>query len=332
MSEYDKIVSGSYTADGNARTLSLPFVPDWFEMHIRGNGAGDNWNSAANPAVVKSLWWARGMANASALAVQNTAGALTDQRIFIASDGVSAFESDPTLFGTAFTITGITNAAPPVVTTSTNHGYSSGDVVLLTQTTAALQLSTLVYQIAVLSPTTFSLVNMAAPGSAATAGFCRKVLFPSVYLPRLRYIATITLGVTTTVAFTVNHGYVVGESLRFHSNALYGAQQIDGLQGTVLSVTASAVVVDIDSSAFSAWSPATSAEASLGTSFPHACPIGVEQTAVVPANPSSPFQYQLNTSFVDTGSMGVLLGATVAGPSGALVIWRAGLSMKVYTS
>lgn len=330
--EYDKNISGYYTATGSAVTLSLPFEPDWFELHIRGNAAGDNWNSNANPAVIKSLWWYNGMADATALAVQNTAGALTDQRIFVASDGVSAFTSDPTLFGASFTITGITNAAPPVVTTATNHGYSTGDVVLLTGTTAALQISTIPYQIAVLSPTTFSLVNMGAPGSAATAGSVRKILFPSVYLPRIRFLSGITQAVNPTLTFSVNHGYVVGEQLRVHCSSQFGADEVDGLDATVLTVpSASTVTVDIDASQTTFAFP-TSAVASAGVSFPHTCPIGVEPTAVVPANLSAPFQYALNTSFVDTGSRGILLGATVAGPSGALVVWKAGLSARVYTS
>lgn len=332
MSQYDNIVSGYYTATGSAKSIPIPFTPSWFELHIQGNSSGDNWNSVANPGVLKSAWWSQGMASASALGVYNTAGAATDVRTFVSSDGISPITTEGTILGTPTAITGITNAAPPVVTTAGAHGYSSGDVVILTNTTGVLQIATIPFEITVLSPTTFSLNNMGAPGSIGTAGFSVKVLFPSVYLPMIRFITGVTQAVIPTITFSVDHGYVVGQTIRLYCPSAFGADEIDGEQAVVLSVpSASTITVDIDASQTTFAFP-TSAIASLGTSFPMATPIGVSQTVINSADPLSAYQYALNTAFRDAGYQGMMLGATVAGPSGALVLWRASSSIKVYTS
>lgn len=323
MSQYDNIVSGSYTADGLSKQIAIPFTPDWFELHIQGNSSGSVWEASGVTPVVKSAWWQAGMADGSALTVQNTTAAATDERVFLASDGIGLFASDATLLGTPFTISGITNASPPVATTTVAHGYTTGDVVILTGTTAALQLASIVYQITVVTPTTFSLINMTAPGSAATAGTVRKVLFPSVFFPQLRYISGVTQAANAVITFTVDHDYQVAETLRFHVPTEFGMVELDGLEGEVISVTASTITVDIDSSAFTAYAFPTSAVASLGTSFGQATPIG-QQSTLTSTN--------LSASFVNNGSRGVLLGATVAGSSGALVVWRATSSIRVYTT
>jgi hypothetical protein len=59
-------------------------------------------------------------------------------------------------------ISGITTATPGVVTTSTNHGYSDGDRVVITKVigTAAAELNNNTYVVDVLSATTFALYDV----------------------------------------------------------------------------------------------------------------------------------------------------------------------------
>ncbi len=324
MSQYDNTVSGFYIADGNAKYLNIPFQPDFFELHVQGDASGSVWNATGASPVVKSAWWARGMAPGTALSVKNTASAATDQRVFVASDGVAPFTTDPTLLGPPLAISGITNASPPVVTVGSTAGLVTGDVVLLTGTTGALQLATLTYTITVINGTTFSLVNMGAPGSAATGGVARKVLFPSVYIPEVRNIVSITRGTTTTVQFSVNHGYHLDETLRFIVPSSFGMVEINGLKGKVLSIpNAASIVVDIDSSAFTAFVFISSAVASVGATFAQTAPIGQQSTLT---------QTNLSAAFQNTGTSGLMLGATIAGAAGNQVFWRATLSTKVYTS
>lgn len=324
MSEYDKAISGYYTADGNAKSFSLPFAPDWIEVKIQGNASGDNWESTANPGVVKEAYWYRGMAQGSALTTKNTNSAATDTKDFLTSGGISTFVTDPALLGPALTGSGagtITNAAPPVVTVAATTGLSDGDTVLITQSTGALQISSIPFTIDTVTGTTFELAYMGAPGSAATNVVARKVLYPEIFTPKLRYITSVTTGATTTVTFSTTHGYVVGQTLRFHCASEFGMVQLSDLQGKVLSVNTgtNSVVVDIDSTSFTAFAFPTSAVASNGVTFPHACPIGEQAD-------------QFDAAFVDNGTYGMLFGSAIAGPNGALVLWKAGLSSKVYTS
>ncbi|MCH7909826.1 MAG: hypothetical protein IIB38_09445, partial [Candidatus Hydrogenedentes bacterium] len=75
---------------------------------------------------------------------------------------------------TPLTITGITDASPPVVTAGT-HGYTTGDEVFIVGIVGQEVLNQRSYHITVLSSTTFSLqdredVDIAAPGSAWSSG------------------------------------------------------------------------------------------------------------------------------------------------------------------
>ncbi len=77
-------------------------------------------------------------------------------------------------FSTAKTITAITAANPPVVTTSTAHGRASGDLVRIASVVGMTQVNDNYYSIKVLSATTFSLYDKdnnstSIDGSAYTA-------------------------------------------------------------------------------------------------------------------------------------------------------------------
>jgi hypothetical protein len=64
-------------------------------------------------------------------------------------------------------ISGATQANPCVITTSANHGFESGDVVLITGVAGMTQLNGLAYCIKVLSNTTFQLTGVNATGFGA---------------------------------------------------------------------------------------------------------------------------------------------------------------------
>ena len=109
------ILNGSYTSDGAARTVYVPSSCTSFEWFVRGNAAGDNWDSTDNPGVIKRGWWFKGMGAATALAVYNTDGAATDQSTFVAADAFTLVDPDAPQTFAATAVTAATAASPSVI-------------------------------------------------------------------------------------------------------------------------------------------------------------------------------------------------------------------------
>ena len=110
------------------------------------------------------------------------------------SDTVKAILLDLTVY--ALQISGATNAAPIVITTTTNHGLSSGDVVAISRVTGNLAANGN-WAITVLSATTFSLTGSAGSGAYVSGGFV-------VPVSRHQYLSDIPGGaiIGTSAAFT----------------------------------------------------------------------------------------------------------------------------------
>lgn len=324
MGQYSQPLGGYYTSDGAAKTINLPYLPDWIEVKVQGNSSGDNWTSSANPGVIKEAYWRRGMANDSALALVNTNSAATDQKAFYSSSAFNLFTSTPGTFGSALSATAINQANPAVASMASTSGIAAGDTVLVTGSTGMLQIAGLPFTVGtVVANTSIQLkyLNSSGFAAAATAATIKKVLYPNVYLPKLRYITAITKASQAVVTFSSTHGFVAGQTLRLHVSSAFGMVEMDGLLGTIQSVNTSTntVTLDIDSSAFTTFAFPTSATASVGVSFPLAVPVGESAS-------------QFDGSFTDNGTYGVILGTNVVGASGALVLWQAGQYQKLYTS
>lgn len=317
-------LSGYYTSAGTAKTLALPYQPDWFELRIQGNSSADNWLSTASTGVVKEAYWYAGMANDSALATVNTNSAATDTKAFYSSAGIQLYSSNPASLGSPLTGSAISQASPAVVSMASTAGISAGDTVLVTGSTGMLQVSTLPFTVGtVVANTSIQLAYLSSSGfaAAATAAVIRKILYPNVFLPHLRYITAITAASSAVVTFSTVCGFAVGQTIRFNVPSQFGMVEIDQLLGQITAVNtgSNTVTVNINSSAFTAFAFPTSATASAGVTFAHCVPVG-EQAS------------QFDGSFTDNGSQGVILGTNVVGPNGALVLWKAGKSGKVYTS
>lgn len=321
--EYDKTVSGIYLnpAASVTKFLSLPFQPDWFESYIIGTSlsTGTNWASVANPGVVKSVKWFRGMVDGTALALYNTAGAATDVATMVTTLGIAPYSSNPTLLGAPVAITGVSKAAAAVVAAA-GHTFVDGDVVLIRGTTAMLQVSTIPYVIAnVVAGVSFTIpVNSTGFANAGTAGFAQKVLFPDVYQPDLNYITNITAANPAVVTLARNTTLAVGDEVRFIIPPEWGMVELNGRSGFVTAAATNSVSVAIDTSAMTAFSYTTSAIAATGVSFPQVVPIGEIAGSFA-------------GSFADYGTQGLIIGSTVVGANATYVAWKAGMSAKVYT-
>lgn len=328
----DVELSGSFItpASGNApQTLQLPFVPDLFEIWVQGNSAGDNWTSTASPGPVKYAFWQNAMASGTALATANTNGAATDTSSFLATGGIIPVVSAANLYGPAQGGSGITKASPAVMTMTNNNVFSTGNVVLLESTTGALQFSGIPWSVIQTGATTYNLgdsFSSAGFAAAATNVVARQLLYPLAFTPYISYIVGITTGVTTTVVTSAPNGLSVGDTVRLVIPAPWGTTQISGQQGIVTAITdAWTFVVNINSSAASAFAFPTTAQAGAGVSFPQVIPFGDQASA-------------FDLSATDNNFQGLIIGnsatagAAILSENSALCLWRAQKSARVYTS
>lgn len=186
---------------------------------------------------------------------------------------------------------GITNAAPPVVTSGTL--YPVGSIIRLFNTTSALQLSGMDYEVTVSGAGTMTLGMVAtAPGSAATANSLRFVAPSTRFYPQSRYITGIvasTIDATQAcIALSVTHGFTVGQQVRIVLPAAYGMTQIDNQLVTITAIgeafggagTTNTIRVNINIAGFTAFAYPTSAIAAVGVNFPQVVPVG--EAATVP--------------------------------------------------
>ena len=315
MSEYSKRAEGQFTSTGVAEFINLPFLPNTFEM----------WNtSAVTDQTDDDIIYAQARNGdaAGSADVQYFGTAPAVEANAITLGGFTFIEAGTYQFGPSLTISGITQAAAAVVTTSTNHNLATGDSVLLSGTTAMLQISGEVYTITRLSATTFSIpVNSTGFTAAATAGFAKQVLFPDLYIPFRSVITAIAVGATTTITLGVNHSFVVGQEVLIQIPTVdataWGTVELDTetfnnanvvpQQAYVTAITANTITVNVNSTGFTAFAYPTSAQAGLGISFPAVYAIGDQNFGLIGPGPFTP-PITIPGAFAANTRKGVLVG------------------------
>jgi len=72
---------------------------------------------------------------------------------------------------------------------------------------------------------------------------------PSFFSPKFFFINEIVLGITTVVTTSVEHDYVIGQSVRLIIPTKFGSRQLNEKEGMVISIPATNMVeLNIDSS------------------------------------------------------------------------------------
>ena len=300
------ICYGEFTSDGNPRVIDFPSdVTNYYQMNWT------QWNSVANPAVLKRAWFHFDMPDASYLGVQNTAGAATDQSILALVNGFTRFNYDnlQTYATTAITAT---TQANPIVVSSVAHGLRTGDLVRLANVTAMQQISGYECTATRLTANTFSIpIDGTGFAAAGTGGTARRIAQDRPFAPRRRFLANITAAANALVSTSQDHGLAVGEIVTFNVSADYGMVEIDGLKGTVLTVpSATTFTVNIDSTAFTAFAFPTSAIAATGVTQAHVIPVADIATTLAGATENVSFR-------------GLELGTAVAGAADDIIKWVA---------
>lgn len=345
MTEYSRMAKGRFVSTGGAKMINLPFQPDFIELINYTASA-----SGADNGVPMAYWDAlmgQGVAviNRFQAANQLTTDTVDSNGISTFSCGLD-FQYGPVYQHTASTDFSITAANPAVVTTTTAHGLTSGDVVIFsnlyqTSTTGMQQIAGIPFTVTVLSSTTFSIpwdasdsstghftaFNSATNTTVNQIGSFKKVLCPYLYFPGEAVISGITRGTTTTIDTTTAHNYVVGQEVAFRVPQVWGTYQLNSLPnsqipgspiyGYVIAVTDyNTFVVNIDSSSYSAFVPNQTFAGFPGRTFAQVVAVGDVNTGGVQISANSalyppPYFSPIGTTHVNTINGPAIQGAFV---------------------
>jgi hypothetical protein len=287
MTEYSRMAKGRFTSTGGAQVVNLPFKPDYVE--ITNSSA---WITPAQHGVPFAKWDANFLnstpANVTLIEVFNATPVLTTDSVL--TNGISVFSAGQLLqFGPTLSISGITKAAAAVVTTTASHNLASGDVVVFqglfqSSTTGMPQIAGIPFTVTVTGATTFSIPwnsnqsNYTALSGSPSGATVKKVLYPYLYFPGTTVISAITTGTTTTIDTASAHNFRIGQEVGFRVPQQWGTVELNSLPnlftpgspvyGYVTAVTDyNTVIVNIDSSAYTAFNSNQTVAGTPGLSF-----------------------------------------------------------------
>jgi len=324
---------GSFTSTGVGVKIPLPSSADYFRtwnitqlgltgsVCVGGEWFGSKFGSGAS-AANDGLRWRK--AGSSAILIDEFSTAT-------ASGGFTYVTTAPVVEAQAANaITAITAANPAVV--SQTNTYSNGDILRIYSTTGDLTIGGMVFQISSVSGagyTLLGLANIAGNGlAAATAGFTRRISKYNAVDPEFMYVTNISQAAQAVVSLSVDPSlyYVVGNKIHLSVPSSFGMTQADQLTGTILAVNAVAasgnigaynVTVDIDSTAFTAFTFPASALSPTARLFATMAPAG-SQTSY---NPVTMVQtgYEFNLTPFHTGEFTpyMFLAGGANSPAGA---------------
>lgn len=361
MTEYSRMAKGTATVltGGGTAPIKLPFVPDYVEFI--------NYTAQDTPTatwIVKGYWDANMGQGFATYDFFDTGPVYSTNSI--STGGVSTFAAGQMLqFGARQQIIGATKA-DPIVFNVTAHGYKVGDVVIFeglyqTATTGMPQIAGIPFVVTAVGDADHFTVkwngnqsNYTALSGSPTGAFVKKVLYPSLYVPGVSIIEAITTGSTTTIVTTAPHNLVVGQEVAFRIPTVWGTTQLNSLPnstipgspiyGYVITVTdARTVVVNINSTGYTAYNSNQPVASVPGLSFPQMVAVGDINTGGVQISSGSPlypppkflqengsFESTINGpaiqgAFVNNTSQGFILGAglAVAAQAAQVIYWRA---------
>ena len=303
------IGSWTYTNPATIVAQQIPMSdkPDWVYVKDLTNWGAQN--TAANP--IYSEWYGT-MAQDSYMALgqpSSTGSGVTTYASQGTSGGFTFIDqtNPPTYAKVAITAF---NGTTGVVSTATTTGINVGDYIRLVNVTSALELSSMSFQVtAVSAGVSITLGYFATAASAGfsvsngTTGFYQKV-YPFFMYPRLCPVIGVTKATQAKVYFSRKNDFTVGERVDFNIPVAYGMTQLSFLTGRgngsvlssisgaprVLTVTNSAtessIVLDYDTTGFTAFALPTSSNyaAGIGGSPATCFPAG---SGVVPLNGSA---------------------------------------------
>ena len=185
---------------------------------------------------------------------QTTAGVTA--KIATANLGFTYVNTSTMAPGPLVATTAGTNVTSPVYSTATTVPLTTESIVRIVGT-GHTNLNGLDFTVGAIDPGvsfTMKAVLATAPGQIAGAGNYR-VIAPSfaayqMFYPAQRNIANI-VAATGVVTTFVDHGYAVGEQVRFNIPDAFGMTELEGITANILTVpAANTFTTDVDMSAF----------------------------------------------------------------------------------
>lgn len=152
LSQVTNTYSGYLQSAGSAYNLTLPWQADKFEWF--------NYTKfATNDNNISGVWFRDFPAGDSLITRRGTTDLTSTLE---ATNGITVANTAGGFTNQHLVISGLTTATPAVVTTTTNHGLTTGDRVVITKVigTMASEINNNTYVVAVLSATTFSLYDV----------------------------------------------------------------------------------------------------------------------------------------------------------------------------
>jgi hypothetical protein len=326
---------GKFTSTGASKTLNIRSDVDWIKVY----------NYTAAEQLVADLgfeyYFQRGMAQGTGIVYSKLgAQALDPTTVGTLAVGTGFYLIDTSLNvpGTAYDTTAISGAATPVVSTANTTGLVIGDIVRIYNSLGAIQLNSIDFTVGVVNANVnFTLVYMSQIVASALVGKYRKIPYNPAFYPRNRYIVSISKDTQAVVVLTVTHGYKVGQVVSFvvpsvgGSATTYGMTEINGLQGTILSVdtVANSITVDIDTSGagFTAFVFPTTIEAAAGFTQAQVVPVGMNTAEGLDSGVDI-----LSDATLNTGLIGITLVGGANSPAGAandVIYWTSGNSFSI---
>lgn len=323
---------GTFTQPATAvnQVVAVPSGIDW--MYVYNKTQIDA--KSASTGVV--FYWQRGMPAGYAVEWQNNAGSTATLVASQTSGGFTLY--DPSgqtpgalpLLGNSVVATGISNATKPVVLTATTTGLvadssivrlslQSGDTALANAVSGFdLSVDAVNAGVSFTVPTD-ALAN--APGLTTGTLHYRIVNYSPLFYPRRFTLINVSAAANAVVTTSIPHNYKVGQLVRFSIPAVSGMIQLDGLTGSIVSITSPTIfVVNIDTSAFTAFTfPTVAQQPSL---YPQVVPVG-EDTAQALLSAVD----ILTDATVNIGFLGMVLPSGIDSPGGQandVVFWVAG--------
>lgn len=340
MLPYQMIAGGTFTATVATAVdviCQSQNPPDYIVARNLGSSATTGWGELSDAQEIE-WFWERSMAQGTAKGIRQSSDASNPAMIagFMAADGISTYDTtNPPTFAplTATAVTG--NAGTFIVSMANTGTIAVGDYVRLYAVTGEQQISGYTFQVtAVTTNVSITLGYMASGGQTfAAAGTAAQVIkfIPNRYYPRWRYIAGITQAAQATVFFTEKNDFTPGEIVSFRVSSAFGMDEINNVPARVLTVTNSAtvssIVIDLDTSGFTAFAFPTSAQALAGVSPAVCVP---SSSGVVPFNgsatiPQQPPGTNLLDAFDNRNVRLIHFGAALfaAGTTGDIWMWQA---------
>ena len=329
----DIVQQGSFVSAGTNYTLKDLRNMDWLRIINLTETAADNAGRGVE------YYWQKGMLTSGVIYTRSAAAA----HAVGSNVGANIFQQvdmNTSTLGAPIALTNSTNAVQPVITTGLTAGLSAGSVVRLLTTGANTQtdLNGLDFTVdTVTLNTNFRLANTlaTAPGGAPTTGTWRLVAnsldMYKLIKPSARVISSITQAASAVVTTLVDHGYSVGQRVKFKvPHSVYGMVEINDLTGVITAVSAAGAwpqtfTVNIDTTGFTAFTFPTIANI---TTFG-----AITNAQVFPDGQGDigTYNYTAEDAITNQGFVGMILTAGVTGPAGSAgdaIYWQAGKSFN----